>query len=70
MNYYLVTLLAGTPVTLQAVGFAAHGAILTFYKYDGHHDPASGVYANTINTHLFKMDDVHRVEMVDEPVAI
>lgn len=69
MNYYRVTFLSDTPVILQAIGFSTHESILIFYKYDGEHDPANGIYASTMNTHMFKIEDVHRVEMIDEPVA-
>lgn len=70
MNNYNIIFTNGTTKTIQAVGFAAHGTPLTFYRYDGEHDPANGIYGNTINTHMFKMDDIQCVEMVEEPVAI
>lgn len=70
MNNYNIIFVDGTSKVIQAVGFAAHGTPLTFYRYDGEHNPEMGVYANTINTHMFKMDDIQCVELVDEPVTI
>ncbi|MGL5964839.1 MAG: hypothetical protein ACRCZ2_10670 [Fusobacteriaceae bacterium] len=70
MFHYRVVRTGRPDVTVEAVGFAAHNVTVSFYRYDGDHDPANGVYANTINTHMFRMEDVVEVIMVDEPVSI
>lgn len=70
MNNYRIIFIAGTPRTLQAAGFSAHGPTLTFYRHEGDHDPSLGIYAQVVNSYMFKMDDIHCVELVDEPVTI
>ncbi|MGL5016387.1 MAG: hypothetical protein ACRC6V_19235 [Bacteroidales bacterium] len=70
MNTYLVRRHNAPNVTITAEGFSAHGPTLLFYRYDGENDPANGVYSQAVNTHMYKMDDVVDVVMVDEPVAI
>lgn len=70
MFHYRLVRTGRPDTTIEAIGFTAHSATLCFYRYDGEHDPANGVYANTVNTHMFRMEDVVEVVMVDEPVAI
>ena len=70
MNTYLVRRNNASNVTITAEGFSAHGPTLLFYRWDGPHNPSDGVYAQAVNTHVYKMEDVVDVVMVDEPVAI
>lgn len=70
MNNYNIIFTNGTSKVIQAACFSAQGSTLTFYRYDGSNDPEMGVYANTVYTHMFKMDDIQCVELVDEPVTI